>query len=412
MDPGVKEAIGKVYRKVQKQYETGQRHHDPGNDGIVPRRDGIQHKPADTGQREYLLCDHCPTYQHGHLQADYGLTYEKNPLYWGTTKINGKDYKIPFVDKLSWPIIVDEATRLAALRTGKCDINESVRVIYKKSLEDTNPDLARYRILSTSVLNIAMREDTKPFDDIRVRQALSMAIDRQGIINSLQLGEAETLSFPFAATWGPGLYTPLDQLPQDAQDLFKYDPAKAKKLMTDAGLSSGFQTEMVVSSSGTTQTDTAAMILSNWEANLNVKVTLKPADYATYLSIQYGKSFKGMYMMSKGNGDPGAVLLVIGPPADQYWNPSMWDDATYAETFQKAREAPDRETAYKYLSECNIRFIEQAPTIILPVGYYYAYAWPWVHNWYGEVNTNTRQPGLIHATIWIDRATRSKVTGQ
>jgi peptide/nickel transport system substrate-binding protein len=340
------------------------------------------------------------------------LTFEKNPVYWGTTKIGGKEYKIPFADKLQWPIIVDESTRLAALRTGKVDINEAVRNIFKQTLQDTNPDLLRYRVLGTTGYNFAMRMDTKPFDDMRVRRALNMAVDRQAIIDSLLLGEAEMLSFPFSKDWGESLYTPLDKLPASAQELFKYDPAKAKQLMTEAGYPNGFQSEVVVSSTGTYPTDLASMVVSMWEKNLGVKVSLRTADYATYLGIQYGQTHKQMFLMSKGNGDPFAVLLVIGPPAKQYWNPSLYDDAVSADLFAKARLATTQEAAYKLLKEANVRWIDQAPTVIIPVGYGYAYAWPWVKNWYGELNSNTRQPGLIHATIWIDRDLREKTIGK
>jgi peptide/nickel transport system substrate-binding protein len=341
------------------------------------------------------------------------VTYEKNPVYWGTTKIGGKDYKIPFADKLQWPIIVDESTRLAAIRTGKVDINEGVSNKYKQSLQDTNPDLARFRILNTSVGNIAMKTDTKPFDDIRVRRAMNMAIDRKAILGAINLGEGETCNFPFSKEWGESLYTPLDKLPASAQELFKYDPAKAKQLMTDAGYPNGFTSELVVSSTGgTTMLDSAAMLVDMWDKNLGVKVNLKVADYATYLAIQYGQAHKGMLFMSKGNGDPFAVLLVVGPPPGQYWNPSRYDDPVFADLFTKARQATTREAAYKLLKEANVRWIDQAPTVIMDSGYYYAYAWPWVKNWYGEVNSNTRQPGLIHATIWLDRDLREKTIGK
>ena len=46
-------------------------------------------------------------------------TYERNPNYWGKTTINGKSYNLPFIDTLEYPIIPEEATTVAALRTGK-----------------------------------------------------------------------------------------------------------------------------------------------------------------------------------------------------------------------------------------------------------------------------------------------------
>jgi peptide/nickel transport system substrate-binding protein len=340
------------------------------------------------------------------------LTYEKNPNYWGTTKIGGKDYKIPFADKLVWPIIPDESTRLAAIRTAKVDINEGVSTKYKKTLEETNPDLTRYRILGTAAYNVAMRMDTKPFDDIRVRRAMNMAIDRQAILNVINLGEGEILSFPFSKEWGESLYTPLDKLPASAQELFKYDPAKAKQLLTEAGYPNGFPSELVITSGLPEMSDVAAMLLDMWQKNLGVKVTLRVADYASYLGIQFGQTHKQMLFMSKGNSDPFTILWIIGPPPGQYWNPSRYDDPVFADLFARARLATTQAAAYKLLKEANVLWIDQAPTVILAETYYYAYAWPWVKNWYGEVNTGTRSPGLIQATIWIDQDLREKTTGK
>jgi len=51
-------------------------------------------------------------------------TYSKNPIYWDKEKIGGSEYKLPFVDKVIYRTIKDEATFLTALRTGKLDILE------------------------------------------------------------------------------------------------------------------------------------------------------------------------------------------------------------------------------------------------------------------------------------------------
>ena len=54
-------------------------------------------------------------------------TYTKNPIYWDKEKINGTEYKLPFLDKVVYRTIKDEATFITALRTGKLDILEAIR---------------------------------------------------------------------------------------------------------------------------------------------------------------------------------------------------------------------------------------------------------------------------------------------
>ena len=58
----------------------------------------------------------------------------RNSNYWGSTTINGKQYKLPFVDSLVYPIMPDEATAIAALRTGKVDWWPTVPSSYDTSL--------------------------------------------------------------------------------------------------------------------------------------------------------------------------------------------------------------------------------------------------------------------------------------
>jgi peptide/nickel transport system substrate-binding protein len=76
---------------------------------------------------------------------------------------------------------------------------------------------------------MALRMDTKPFDDIRVRRALNMAVNKQEIVDSFYGGHAEILNCPFPKSF-TSVYTPLEKLPPTARELFTYNPEKAKKL--------------------------------------------------------------------------------------------------------------------------------------------------------------------------------------
>jgi peptide/nickel transport system substrate-binding protein len=331
-------------------------------------------------------------------------TYTKNPNYWGTTVIDGQEYDLPFVDTVIWPIMPDESTRLAALRTGKVDIDEGVRWIYGETLEDTNPDLLQWTWLTTSPLSVAMRMDTKPFTDIRVRQALSMALNREEMLASAVYGnQGVILSFPYAADWK--LFTPVDELPETASMLFDYNPTKAKQLLAEAGYPDGFQTNLVISSTGTTQTDIAAMLINYWDA-IGVECELKPFEYAHYLSVMTSREYDQMYQISTGNGNPFSVLRKTYLP-EQTWNPALFDDDWLTDTWTEAMSETNLDKQNQMLREMNVYVIEQCPYILLPVGNVLRYAWPWVKNYYGEHCAGSVCPGPIHSTIWIDEDMRT-----
>ena len=108
----------------------------------------------------------------------------------------GDDIKIPFIDGIKCLIIPDDSTQLSALRTGKIDILNSVFWDQVDGLEKSNPELLKAARDPTSVY-INMRQDKHPWNILKVRQAMCIAINQQELIDNLYEGMAETASWPF-----------------------------------------------------------------------------------------------------------------------------------------------------------------------------------------------------------------------
>src|SRR5262249_6446913 len=135
--------------------------------------------------------------------------------------------------------IKDEATFLAALRTGKLDLLESIRWSAVEELKKSAPKLQWSRGLATGGTFLAMRTDTKPFDDVRVRRALNMALNKQEILSSFYIGEGVLLGYPQHPDY-IGYFEPLEQMPDSVKELYTYNPQKAKALLAEAGYPNGF----------------------------------------------------------------------------------------------------------------------------------------------------------------------------
>jgi peptide/nickel transport system substrate-binding protein len=123
-------------------------------------------------------------------------TYVKKPELLGQGDDRGHGYKLPFVDKLTYRTIKDEATYITALRTAKIDMLEYIRWQNVEQLKKSAPALQWSRWLNMSGTFLSMRVDTKPFDDIRVRRALNMAVNKQEIVSSYYNGNAELFAYP------------------------------------------------------------------------------------------------------------------------------------------------------------------------------------------------------------------------
>ena len=167
-------------------------------------------------------------------------TYVKNPNYWDKETIGGTAYKLPFVDKLTYRTIKDEATYITALRTAKIDILEFIRWQNVEQLKKSAPALQWSRWLNMSGQFLAMRVDTKPFDDIRVRRALNLAVNKQEIVSSYYNGNAELFSYPQHPDY-LGYFEPLEKMPDSVKELFTYNPDQGEAAARRGRLSEGLQ---------------------------------------------------------------------------------------------------------------------------------------------------------------------------
>ncbi len=334
-------------------------------------------------------------------------TYTRNPIYWGKETIGGTEYKLPFVDKVVYRTIKDEATWIAALRTGKLDILEAIRWQNVESLKKSAPQLQWNRWLNQSGTFMAMRVDVDgPFKDIRVRRALNMAVNKQEIVKAYYNGHAELFAYPQHPDYG-GYFEPLEKMPASVQELFKYDPAKAKKLLAEAGYPNGFTTKVQVCSCSPDHMDLLPLVAAYLE-QVGVKLEIVPMEYAAFLSAMTTRKMTPAYFMNNGHTNPTTTIrksFVTG----QQWNPSGWSDPEFDKKMDAAYQEPDEAKRQAMLREMTREILDKAPYIWLPTPYIYTAWWPWVKNYGGELRVGAVRPGPIYARIWIDQDLKKKM---
>ena len=332
--------------------------------------------------------------------------YEKNPNYWGTETINEKEFKLPYADKIVYRIIRDEATRTTALRTGKIDLLEAVRWQDVDSLKKSAPDLKWNRWLATSGTFLAMRTDTKPFDDIRVRRALNMAVNKEEIIKAYYNGNAELYAYPQHPTYGT-YFKPLDQQPDSVKELFKFDPVKAKKLLAEAGYPNGFTFKTQVCSCSPDHADLLPLVAGYLE-QVGVKMEIQPMEYAAFLSAMTTRQNTAGYMMNNGHTNPTRSLhksFVYG----QVWNPSQWNDPAFTAKMDAVYLEKDESKRIKMIDEMTTEIVDKAPYIWLPTPYVFTAWWPWLKGYEGELRAGAARPGPIYARMWVDQELKKKM---
>jgi peptide/nickel transport system substrate-binding protein len=333
-------------------------------------------------------------------------TYTKNPIYWDKEKIDGVEYKIPFVDKVVYRTIKDETTQITALRTAKVDMLETIAWRNVEELKKNAPRLQWAKRLSILGSFMAMRVDQKPFDDVRVRRAMNMAINKQEIIAAHYGGNAELFAYPMYPDW-PGYFEPLDKMPDSVKELFTYDPKKAKELLKEAGYPNGFSFKLQYCACSPDHVDVAPLLAAYLE-QIGVKAELVPTEYAAFLSAMTTRKHHSGYLMNSSHTNP-TTSIRKSFISEQTWNPSMYSDKAFDKKMDEVYASRDEEKRKAMLREMTREIVDKAPYIWLPTPYVYAAWWPWVKNYGGEMNTSSLRPGPIYARIWIDQDLKKKL---
>ena len=340
-----------------------------------------------------------------YVQANAQM-YRKNEQYWDQITLDQQSYPLPFVDRVNYRIIKDEATYLTALRTGQLDILEAIRWIAVDHLKETTPELQWNRWLATGGQFISLRVDQKPFDDLRVRRALNLAVNQQEIVDYFYGGHAELMAYPQHPEFGE-YFEPLEAMPDAVQELFTYDPEEARRLLDEAGVPEGFSFDLQVCSCSPSHMDLVPL-LESYFSRVGLKTNIETMEYASFLSAMTTKTHSPAYLLTSGHVNPMTTIrksFVTG----QTWNPSQYSDPEFDEKVRVLHETRDEQERIKILRGLTREILEQAPYVWLPIPYVHTAWWPWVKNYGGELRAGAVRPWPIYARLWIDHELKKQM---
>lgn len=323
------------------------------------------------------------------------LTFDKNPNYWQRDPLRPKN-KLPYLDRIQLMIIPELSTRIAALRTGAIDYLISVPWEQTKDLDKSNPKLRKAASLQRGPNTLYMRNDIKPFSDIRVRQALSMAIDRKAMINDLYGGYAEYLMDRFHPH-ALGVFTPYDKLTGKAKEVLTYDPQKAKQLLAEAGYPNGFNTEILTHKAFENE---PVFVASYWD-KIGVRAKIDMKEWTIFNSIGYGKKYAGLMMDAGSNAV--AQQTPDNSATGHYSNFSVVTDPWWDEMRKKAMGTLDEAERLGMYRQMNIYALEQSWTISLPTPHEFVYWQPWLKNFEGAQMMGTYHYWRPFTYVWLDK---------
>jgi peptide/nickel transport system substrate-binding protein len=201
----------------------------------------------------------------------------------------------PYIQRVEISIVPDQTAAIAAFRTGQTDYLSALSLDTQQAdrILTEDPDAVLFREQGLTQTRLYMNQAAEPFDDLRVRRAVALAIDRQAMVDTIRAGGSPT---------GPVTPTLFGGLPsQEAARLQPHDPQQARALLAEAGFPQGFSTRMIVTDGYGENVVREAQWVQQDLAEIGVQVELVLQDYATYFT----ESFAGQnYEMGYGLQTP------------------------------------------------------------------------------------------------------------
>jgi peptide/nickel transport system substrate-binding protein len=306
----------------------------------------------------------------------------------------------PYVDQVEWLVVDDESTALAMYRTGQIDAgpwnNWAVRQPDLESLKQSHPHLRFQDMLATNATTIWMRTDQPPFNDVRVRRAISHAIDRQGMIEAVWMRGEPSPAVPRGLTeWS----LPIDQLGEGAK-YYRYDPKETRRLLAEAGYAKGFKTPFTTTGGyGRDLVDAAQMALRDLKA-LGIEAELKLQEYGAYMATTGQGKFEGMAMGPYALGwEPDSSLYGPYTP-DQPRNRGHVNDPKLAAMVQDQRRLKDPEARKQLIFDIQRHAAEQQHYVYLSSAIITSSWQPYMKNY---AHNLTFDYGSRVAALWLDR---------
>lgn len=200
------------------------------------------------------------------FDVDHYISYEENKDYWKGA---------PKIDKLNIKI-VDGSQLYAGLQSGEIDITQQTMSDIPQEDYESVEALDNVEVVYGSpVTNQSVFIQTKNVPDVKVRQAMLYAIDRQQILEELLNGHGEIVD---------GFLSSASPFYDDSLTPISYDPEKAKALLEEAGWDGSQTIRFYVNSGDSTFVNAASIIAAEWAA-VGIKAEIQTVDFATLMSV-------------------------------------------------------------------------------------------------------------------------------
>lgn len=279
-----------------------------------------------------------------------GVTLERFDEYWGD---------VAKLDSVEFKVVDEQSSRVAELETGASHVADGIgpdNIDRVNSMENASA----LQVPSVSLNYIGLNVQKEPFDDVKVRQAVSMAIDKDEIIS----GVYNNVGIPAIGPLAPLVFGYDENVTG-----IEYDVEKAKELLAEAGYEDGFSTTIWTNDSE--QRMNTAIAVQSQLAEIGVEVEIEELEWGAYLE-RTANGEHDMFILGwstvTSDADYGMYPLFHSSQQGSPGNRTFLEDPDVDELLQAAREETDADKRQELYTEVQELLVELAPMLYIQHG--------------------------------------------
>jgi peptide/nickel transport system substrate-binding protein len=277
------------------------------------------------------------------------MTLLKNPDYWQTG--------LPYLDEIDIVVIPEASSREAALLGGEVDwIMSPAPQSYEALKGNADVVVGETPLLQYSYMGVNTTRD--PLSDIRVRQAMAYAIDREQICAAGAFG----LCTPIEGPTSPGSPWYFDYAP------YGRDVEKAKALLAEAGFADGFDLELMPTSTYEETVRQAQVVQQNL-AEVGIRATINAPEWSQWLELEGGGNYD-VYLCGWIGLTDADLYYYLQHRTGEVFNFTGFSNPEFDSLVDEGRSITDFDQRYEIYSQANKLLVDEAPYIYFysPVG--------------------------------------------
>ncbi|MCW3474049.1 ABC transporter substrate-binding protein [Limobrevibacterium gyesilva] len=292
-------------------------------------------------------------------QRGQRMLLKRNPHYW---KKAPDGQPLPYLDELEFAIIPDDATRILKLKAGEIHGTEFVPYSRVKELQaDKNLRMELWPSTRVAYLTLYVRDKLKngqdnPLSNVKVRQALNYAVNKDAVIAITTLGLGKPLQSFMSSS------TPLSR--KDGP-VYRYDPAKAKALLAEAGFANGLELSCIALAGNQDEMNNLTTVQQMW-AQIGVRLKIELLDNPTRTARYRAEDFQmRTAAWTDDIADPSEITSYFAYYPNIHALHSGWEEKRVNELFLQSQQEVDPAKRQAQYAELQKIYVDAAPILFL-----------------------------------------------